>query len=54
MPEKPRDRETPSELIDPELIEGFSGQKALEAWASQRMHGTSRLDDLEALGTQRP
>ena len=32
VPEKPRDRETPSELIDPELIEGFSGQKALEAW----------------------
>jgi hypothetical protein len=30
-PEKPRGRKTPSELIDQELIEGFLGQKALEA-----------------------
>jgi len=30
-PEKPRGRKTPSELIDQELIEGFLGQKALQA-----------------------
>jgi len=28
---KPRGRKTPSELIDQKLIEGFLGQKALEA-----------------------